>query len=272
MSVVERMVTSDPHRECRARTEKVRVGGLAQIKAARYLVSVYERRLEHLRELACVDDNAELEEFITRRRASDVEVGALLDRLDAAEHRPWSVQQPGELGCAGQDSPAVSSEQCPFCAIVAGDDPDVREVYRNEHVVAFFPTEPAVLGHVLVVPKRHVQDIWGLRPEESAELSTAAMFLSTALRSALLPEGLNVIQSNGEAATQTVPHLHVHLVPRRNGDAMGPIWPPETDYTEASKDDALRRVRAAVQSTPPPAQPELSPEVRPTKKRWPECT
>ena len=91
MSVVERMVTSDPHRECRARTEKVRVGGLAQIKAARYLVSVYERRLEHLRELACVDDNAELEEFITRRRASDVEVGALLDRLDAAEHRPWSV-------------------------------------------------------------------------------------------------------------------------------------------------------------------------------------
>ena len=92
----------------------------------------------------------------------------------------------------------MSSEQCPFCAIVAGDDPDVREVYRNEHVVAFFPTEPAVLGHVLVVPRRHVEDIWGLRPEESAELSAAVLFLSAALRSALLPEGLNVIQSNGD--------------------------------------------------------------------------
>ncbi|UAK36965.1 HIT family protein [Gordonia bronchialis] len=157
----------------------------------------------------------------------------------------------------------MSSEQCPFCAIVTGDDPDVREVYRNEHVVAFFPTEPAVLGHVLVVPRRHVEDIWGLRPEESAELSTAALFLASALRSALLPEGLNVIQSNGDAATQTVPHLHVHLVPRRSGDAVGPIWPSETDYTQASKDDALRRVIAAVQSTPPlPAQPELSPEDR----------
>ncbi|MGV9792568.1 HIT family protein [Gordonia sp. NPDC003422] len=156
----------------------------------------------------------------------------------------------------------MSSEPCPFCAIVAGDDPDVREVYRNEHVVAFFPTEPAVLGHVLVVPMRHVEDIWGLRPEESVELSTAAMFVSSALRSALLPDGLNVIQSNGNAATQTVPHLHVHLVPRRSGDAMGPIWPPDTDYTEASKDDALRRVIAAVRSTPPPAQPELSPEDR----------
>ena len=107
-----------------------------------------------------------------------------------------------------------------------------------------------------------MEDIWGLRPEELAELSTAAVFLSSALRIALLPEGLNVIQSNGDAATQTVHHLHVHLVPRRGGDAMGPIWPPETDYTEASKDDALRRVKAAVQSTPPLAQPELSPEDR----------
>ncbi|BBN45536.1 hypothetical protein MOKP4_45150 [Mycobacterium avium subsp. hominissuis] len=113
-----------------------------------------------------------------------------------------------------------------------------------------------------MVPKRHMEDIWELEPEESAELSTAVLRLSSALRSALLPEGLNVIQSNGEAATQTVPHLHVHLVPRRSGDAMGPIWPPETDYSEASKDEALRRVRAAVQAAPPAARPELSPEDR----------
>lgn len=156
----------------------------------------------------------------------------------------------------------MTSEQCPFCAIVAGDNPDVREVYRNEHIVAFIPTEPAVLGHVLVVPKRHVEDIWGLEPGESVELSTAVLRLSTALRSALLPEGLNVIQSNGEAATQTVPHLHVHLVPRRSGDAMGPIWPPKTHFSETRKDEVLHRLIAAVQSTPAAAQPELSPEDR----------
>ena len=90
MSVVERMVTSDPHRECRARTEKVRVGGLAQIKAARYLVSVYERRLEHLRELACVDDNAELEEFITRRRGDGV---GTRRRLQALVAMGWSQSE-----------------------------------------------------------------------------------------------------------------------------------------------------------------------------------
>lgn len=57
------------------------------------------------------------------------------------------------------------------------------------------------------------------------------------------PEGLNIIQSNGPAASQTVMHLHVHLVPRRTGDAIGRIWPPETQYSEAAKDaawDALR--------------------------------
>lgn len=91
MSVVERMVTSDPHRECRRRTEQIRVELLGQINAARRLSEEYWRRLKHLRDVACVDDDHELEEFITRRRASDVEVGALLDRLDAAEHRPWSV-------------------------------------------------------------------------------------------------------------------------------------------------------------------------------------
>lgn len=156
----------------------------------------------------------------------------------------------------------MTSQHCPFCVIVTGEDPDVREVFRNEHVIAFFPTEPAVLGHVLVVPTRHVEDIWGLDAQEAVDLSNAVLYLSVALRSALLPEGLNVIQSNGEAATQTVPHLHVHLVPRSAGDAMGPIWPAETNFSEASKDDALRRVKTAVQSTPPVAEPELSPEDR----------
>lgn|GEM_PF-78610 len=152
--------------------------------------------------------------------------------------------------------------ECPFCKIVAGDDPNAREVYRDEHVVAFFPTEPAVLGHVLLVPKRHVQDIWGLEAGEGAQLSAAVLRLSAAVRSALLPEGLNVIQSNGKAATQTVPHLHVHLVPRHTGDALGPIWPAETNYSETQKDDTLRRVRAAVDSLAQPAQPALSPEDR----------
>ncbi len=64
------------------------------------------------------------------------------------------------------------------------------------------------------------------------------------MRRAVAPQGLNVIQSNGEAATQTVFHLHVHLVPRWDGDSLGRIWPTDTHYTEGQKDQAWERLRA----------------------------
>ncbi|PFG45128.1 histidine triad (HIT) family protein [Georgenia soli] len=154
------------------------------------------------------------------------------------------------------------STSCGFCGIVDRDDSDVLEVYRDENVVAFFPTEPAVLGHVLVVPRRHVPDIWGLELDEASHLSRAALLLAEAIREAMRPEGLNVIQSNGEAATQTVQHLHVHLVPRWTDDAMGPIWPAQTDYSEASKERAMRDVRGAVQQLAASVEPPLAPEDR----------
>ena len=91
MSVVERMVTSDPHRECRARTEKVRVEMLGRLGVARRDAERLHETIHHLCDLAAADDVDQLEEFLTRRRASDVEVGALLDRLDATERKPWSV-------------------------------------------------------------------------------------------------------------------------------------------------------------------------------------
>lgn len=140
------------------------------------------------------------------------------------------------------------AEGCPFCEIVQRDDPNAREVYRDAHVVAFFPTDPAVLGHTMVVPRKHVADIWELDEETAAHLARATVRLAGAIRTAVDPEGLNVIQSNGQAATQTVFHLHVHLVPRWDGDAMGPIWPEATDYSEGEKDQALARVREASRS------------------------
>ncbi len=155
----------------------------------------------------------------------------------------------------------MTEADCSFCEIIDRDDPDAREVYRDENVVAFFPTEPAVLGHTMVVPRRHVPDIWSLRSNEAADLAAAVMRLADAVRAAVRPEGLNVIQSNGTVATQTVPHLHVHIVPRNAGDAMGPIWPEDTDYTTEEKDRTLRAVKAAV-SALPLVETEISPEDR----------
>lgn len=150
--------------------------------------------------------------------------------------------------------------ECPFCVIVAQDDPDVREVYRNEHVVAFFPDEPATLGHILVIPRKHIPSIWELDDTTSSHLAQAVALLSRAVRQAVEPAGLNLIQSNGEAATQSVPHLHVHVVPRNDGDAMGRIWPDETNYPEQAKQQAMLDVRRALKRSSDkisvPATPE----------------
>ena len=118
----------------------------------------------------------------------------------------------------------MTAISCPFCAIIMGEGP-ARVVYRDDHAVAFFPLRPATFGHTLVVPRRHIPDIWGLPEADAARLSRAALRVAAALRAAVAPAGLNIIQSSGAAATQTVPHLHVHLVPRWAADAMGPIWP-----------------------------------------------
>lgn len=131
----------------------------------------------------------------------------------------------------------LTDPDCPFCEIVRREE-NAREVFRTASVVAFFPPEPATLGHTLLIPRAHVQDIWGLDPDLAAELGRQTVVLASAVKRAMRPDGLNVIQSNGAAATQTVLHLHVHVVPRWEGDAVGRIWPPETHYSEDQKDDA----------------------------------
>lgn len=131
---------------------------------------------------------------------------------------------------------------CPFCEIIRNEDTDVREIYRDENVVAFFPIEPAVLGHILVVPKEHFEDIWSLPEKVAAALARVSLRISRVVRDAVAAEGLNIIQSNGAVATQTIFHLHVHIVPRHQGDKMGRIWPEDTDFDESEKDQTQARI------------------------------
>ena len=154
------------------------------------------------------------------------------------------------MGNAGQDSAVTAEPSCPFCTIVQRNDPDAREVYRDDQVVAFFPTEPAVLGHTMIVPRAHVPLIWELRDDDAEHIGLLISRMSRVIVETIGAEGLNVIQSNGEVATQSVNHVHVHLVPRWKDDAIGRIWPPETHYSEHAKDetwdalrDACRRLR-----------------------------
>lgn len=142
----------------------------------------------------------------------------------------------------------MADTSCPFCAIIMGEGP-ARVVHRDDHAVAFFPLRPAALGHTLVVPRRHIPDIWELPEQTAAHLTHTVLRVAAALRTAIAPDGLNIIQSNGAAATQTVPHLHAHLVPRWAADAMGPIWPAKPPSHPPQVLDNLRNKLAGLMAS-----------------------
>jgi histidine triad (HIT) family protein len=135
---------------------------------------------------------------------------------------------------------------CDFCAIARGEDHSVDVVCEGDNWVAFFPLDPATPGHTLVIPRRHVVDLWEVEPPLGADLMRAVIRVGNAINAALKPEGMNLITSAGRVAEQTVPHLHLHVVPRWKRDDFGPIWPIEgKKYADAQLEDVADRIRAA---------------------------
>jgi histidine triad (HIT) family protein len=116
------------------------------------------------------------------------------------------------------------ADSCPFCAIARGAAP-ASVVLDEGKVLAFMDWRQAVPGHVLVIPRRHVPDIYALADDEAAAVMQAAVRVARALRAACDPPGLNLWQSNGEAGGQEVFHFHLHVHPRRIGDGLLRVYP-----------------------------------------------
>jgi ATP adenylyltransferase len=112
-------------------------------------------------------------------------------------------------------------------------------IYQARGVTAFFPENPATLGHTLVVPNEHRETIWELDQGKARNLAGEVLRVAHAARDALRPEGLNIIQSNGEVASQTVAHVHVHVLPRWAGDAVGDLWPASPTWAPEELDGAV---------------------------------
>jgi histidine triad (HIT) family protein len=109
--------------------------------------------------------------------------------------------------------------------------------------VAFFPDDPATPGHTLVIPRRHVEHLWATDATLAADLMAAVVRVGKAIYAALSPDGMNLITSAGIAAEQTVPHLHLHVVPRWASDRIGPIWPPKEPLNDHLSDDLAAAIR-----------------------------
>jgi len=135
-------------------------------------------------------------------------------------------------------------KDCPFCAIAAGRDDQVEVVCSSDDWVAFFPENPATPGHTLVIPRKHIQDFWEVDAALEVGLFQALLRVGNAIWHAVKPEGLNLITSAGEAAEQTVLHLHFHIVPRWEDDRLN-IWPPKEEIAAELRESLAAAVRTA---------------------------
>jgi histidine triad (HIT) family protein len=113
-----------------------------------------------------------------------------------------------------------------FSKIVSGEIPSIK-IDEDEQTLAFMDINPAARGHVLVISKAEYPDLWTIPPETLAAVAITTQRVALAIRAALGPDGLNIIQSNGAAAGQVVFHYHVHLIPRWEGDQAVHLWRPQ---------------------------------------------
>lgn len=114
-------------------------------------------------------------------------------------------------------------KDCIFCRIVAGEIPSVG-VCEDDRTVAFMDINPANRGHVLVVPKAHGANIFEVAPEDLAAAALMAQRVAQAVQAAMAPDGINLLQANGPGAAQSVPHFHLHVLPRRLADGLAMNW------------------------------------------------
>ena len=138
----------------------------------------------------------------------------------------------------------MTTPGCVFCAIGAGDVP-ASMVSRDDDVAAFLDARPVFKGHVLVVPRVHVPTLSDMPPAALGTLFAAVQRIARAIEAGLGVDGTFVAMNN--KVSQSVPHLHVHVVPRRKKDGLrGFFWPRVPYADDAERESFAEKIRAAL--------------------------
>ena len=137
--------------------------------------------------------------------------------------------------------------ECVFCRIVAGEIPAVV-VHRDAQVIAFMDAGQVNDGHVIVATVRHAPTIFELDDAEAGAAFRVAARIARAVRSEFGAAGLSILQANGAAGFQTVPHFHLHVLPRHQGDGVALTWPAKHPARERLV-ELGERVRAVLASS-----------------------
>jgi histidine triad (HIT) family protein len=170
-----------------------------------------------------------------------------LHRQRRDRERPLRQRIPRARDSVNQYGDVMS---CVFCAIVAEDAPAIR-IYEDDDYLAILDIRPFTRGHTLVIPKRHTVDLTDTPPETVAQMVTIGQRIARAARATELADATNIGINDGRAAFQSVFHIHLHVLPRRNGDklsvAKGMVLrrDPDREATGRILRDALARIEAS---------------------------
>lgn len=134
-------------------------------------------------------------------------------------------------------------DNCIFCKLAHGKIP-TTSIYEDDDFKVILDTAPAARGHAIILPKTHAANIFELPDEYCEKIFKVAKKCGAAIKNAFGYDGLNVLQNNGEAAGQTVFHLHVHLIPRNVDDGITIKYVPETNKDDAAIRETVEKIKA----------------------------
>lgn len=135
-------------------------------------------------------------------------------------------------------------EDCIFCKIANGVFGSAT-VYEDDDFRAVLDIAPAAKGHVLILPKKHMANLFEIDADVAAKALGVASRIAAAQKKALGCDGINLLQNNGEAAGQSVFHLHIHLIPRYNGDEVTIPW-KTLSYADGEAEEYAKKIREAM--------------------------
>lgn len=129
----------------------------------------------------------------------------------------------------------MKKSECIFCKIIAGEIPS-STIYEDDEFKVILDRFPSSIGHVLIMPKEHIESIFDISPKKGAKMFELAVKIAPIIKKQLNCNGINILQNNGACAGQSVEHFHIHIIPRYDKDKLNIYWKSQNPTDEQMED------------------------------------
>ncbi len=138
----------------------------------------------------------------------------------------------------------MNDKNCIFCKIARKELPSVV-VYEDDTMLAFLDINPVNIGHTLIIPKKHFENLYDTPEDLMAEMMKVIKSLGTAIKEAVHADGINIEMNNEKPAGQVILHTHMHIVPRHEGDGFTQ-WKGKRDYNDGEMEEVSMKIKSFV--------------------------